>query len=110
MITTFLYRIKGDPERYYGKYVGKCALPYEEGLDKSMVEILFPFFHQIYPDRVMELSDLSIGILSVERDGQDYYSEEEKYIFDLLYCNWSNQPTEIYLHGKGSIIPLTTSS
>ena len=100
MIATFLYRIKDDNTRYYGKYIGKCPSTYEEGMDRALADILFPFLQHIYPDRLMDPYDLSIGVISVERNGQDYYSEHEKAIFDLLYCNWSNQPIEVILYGK----------
>jgi len=102
MIVTFLYRVKGDATRYYGKYIGKCPSTYEEGMDRALAEIMFPFFQHTYPDSITDLYDLLIGVISVERDGQDYFSEHEKDIFDLLYCNWSNQPVEIHLNGKHS--------
>jgi len=47
-----------------------------------------------------EETDLQIGILSHHRDGSDFFSEEEKNVFDLLYCKWSNQPRELFIGGK----------
>lgn len=99
MIATFLYRMKGDSSKYYGKYIGKCPTTYEEGMDRALANIMFPFFQHTYSDRMKDLCDLSIGVLSVDRMGKDYYSEHEKDVFDLVYCNWTNQAVEIHLHG-----------
>jgi hypothetical protein len=41
-----------------------------------------------------------IGIMSYQRLGSDYFSEDEKFTFDLLYCNWSNQTVEVFFDGK----------
>jgi hypothetical protein len=98
MIVTFLYRIKGSSQRGYGKYIGKCPV-YEEGLDRALAELLLPLFRQQYDLIVTDVYDLSIGVLSVDRDAKDYYSEEEKDVFDLLYCQWSTMPTEIFFAG-----------
>lgn len=98
MILTFLYRIHGVTGRSYGKYIGK-APSYEEGLDRGLAEILFPLFNQRYPSHVKESSDISIGILFVDREAKDYYSEEEKDVFDLLYCHWAMGPVEAFLEG-----------
>ena len=98
MIVTFLYRIKEVPERFYGKYIGKCPV-YEEGLDRALVEIFLPLFRKEYPS-VSDEADVSLGVLSVDRDAKDYYSEEEKAVFDLLYCNWSTLPVEAFLQGR----------
>jgi|LauGreDrversion4_2_1035121.scaffolds.fasta_scaffold05298_11 hypothetical protein len=100
MIVTFLFRIKGDTGRYYGKYIGKCPEEYSEGLDRSLAELLFPFFQAIEPERIMDDTNLSVGVLSAERDVKDYFSEYERDIFDLVYCNWSNQPIEVYWKGS----------
>ncbi len=100
MIVTFLFRIKGDSNRYYGKYIGKCPEEYTEGLDRCLAEQLFPFFQGAEPERIMDHEDLSVGVLSAERDVKDYFSEHEKDIFDLVYCNWSNQPIEVYWKGS----------
>jgi hypothetical protein len=99
MIITFLFRLKGDTTRYYGKYIGKCAEEYAEGLDCLLAELLSPFFQAMEPEHIIDSSDLSIGILSAERNVKDYFSEHESEIFDLLYCNWSNQPVEVYWKG-----------
>jgi hypothetical protein len=32
--------------------------------------------------------------------GCDYFSEDEKMVFDVLYCNWSNQAVELFIDGK----------
>lgn len=101
MIVTFLYRIKNeDNSRQYGKYIGKCPILYEEGLDRGLAELLFPLFSQLLPHSITDPSDIAIGVLSVDRESTHYYSEHEKNVFDLLYCNWSNLPSEIYFKGK----------
>ena len=100
MIVTFLYRIKTgqQTERCFGKYIGPSPI-YEEGLDRSLVDLLFPLFQSLYSS-IQDPTDLSIGILSVDRDGKDYYSEEEKEVFDLLYCEWPLSPKEVYFQGR----------
>jgi hypothetical protein len=95
MIITFLYRIL-DSTRY-GKYIGAVSDDYEEGLDIELRNILYPLIANYY--FLEDLTKLQIGILSAQRNGSDYYSEEEKNVFDLLYCKWSNQREEIFLHG-----------
>ena len=93
MIATFLYRIKGSSQRKYGKYIGKCPV-YEEGLDRALAEILYPVLQTKYD--VTEVSDLFIGVLSVDRNTEDYFSEEEKHVFDMLYCQWPLMPAEVF--------------
>lgn len=98
MILTFLYRVPGKAERYFGKYIGKCPDRYEEGLDRVLADLLFPLFRVVYG--VSDVAEISIGILFAERNAFDYYSEEEKDTFDVLYCNWSNQPAEVFINGS----------
>lgn len=100
MIVTFLYRIKtsGETDRFFGKYIGPSPI-YEEGLDRSLVDTLFPLFQSLYPS-IQDSSEITIGILYVDRDGKDYYSEEEKEVFDLLYCEWPLSPKEIFFQGR----------
>lgn len=94
MIVTFLYRITGSSNRYYGKYIGYLSENYTEGLDHELRMIIEPslltYYHLSHSD------DIKIGILSCQRNSNDYFSEDEKQVFDLLYCNWSNQPVEIF--------------
>jgi hypothetical protein len=99
MIITFLYRIQGVTERSYGKYIGKAPI-YEEGLDRGLVELLFPLFQHVYPSFATDTSDVSIGVLFVDREAKDYYSEEEKNVFDLLYCQWPAMPVEVFVKGQ----------
>jgi len=95
MIITFLYRIL-DSTRY-GKYIGAVTDDYEEGLDIELRTILYPLIADHYS--LKDPTEFQIGILSAQRNGSDYYSEEEKNVFDILYCKWSNQMAEIFLHG-----------
>lgn len=104
MIVTFLYRIKGISGRCYGKYIGR-PLSYEEGLDRAIaVEVLLPLFQTVYPQKVLEGEDICVGILFVDRVAQDYYSEEEKGVFDLLYCHWPSE-TEVFVEGCAVAYP-----
>jgi hypothetical protein len=96
MIITFLYRIRDHT--YYGKYIGYVSQNYEEGLDMELQSILFPVLSEHYS--IQDPAALRIGILSSQRNGGDYFSENEKHVFDLLYCKWSNQPEEIFLQDK----------
>lgn len=100
MIVTFLYRIRTSEtsERCFGKYIGPCP-EYEEGLDRCLLDILFPLFQSMY-SFVQDPTDITIGILSADRQAKDYYSEEEKEIFDLLYCEWPLTPKEVFFQGR----------
>lgn len=98
MIITFLFRVKYGETRSYGKYIGYASDDYDEGLDIELRNTLFPVLKMYYG--LEEESDLQIGILSHHRDGSDFFSEEEKNVFDLLYCKWSNQPRELFIGGK----------
>jgi len=98
MIITFLFRIKYGEIRYYGKYIGYASSQYEEGLDIELHHELFPLLKKYY--ELEEETDLQIGIISHHRDGSDYFSEEEKNVFDLLYCKWSNQPCDLFIDRK----------
>ena len=96
MIVAFLYRI--GSVRYYGKYIGYLSDQYEEGLDHELKGVILPsllsYYHISDPDLI------TIGIMSHQRLGSDYFSEDEKFTFDLLYCNWSNQTVEVFFDGK----------
>jgi len=96
-IITFIYKHINCSARYYGKYVGYVSDDYEEGLDREMATIIY----DILKDKLslQDISELIIGVLSVQRDGYDYFSEEECKVFDLLYCKWSNEEPEIYIDG-----------
>lgn len=96
MIVTFIYKI--NHLKYHGKYVGYIPTDYEEGLDKEIYYIFRDIFEKYYG--VKKDEDVTIGILGFNRDTYDYFSENEAGVFDLLYCNWSNQEAEIYLNGK----------
>lgn len=95
MIITFLYQIKG--KRYYGKFIGRIEEIYDEGLDVELLQIIQPELLKYY--HLENPSDITIGILSSLRNGNDYFSENEKHLFDVLYLNWSTQPKEIFIHG-----------
>ena len=96
MLITFLYRIRDCT--YYGKYVGFMNVNYEEGLDIELRNLIFPLIRDLYS--MDDPSELIVGILFSQRNDVDYYSESEKIVFDLLYCNWSNQTPELFLHGR----------
>ena len=98
MIITFLFRVNYDVPRSYGKYIGYVSDDYEEGLDIELRNCLYPVLKESY--RLEQESDLQIGIVSHHRDGSDYFSEEEKNVFDVLYCKWSNQPCDLFIGGK----------
>jgi hypothetical protein len=104
MIITFFYRIRGKNRMYYGKYIGAIQQHYEEGLDIELRNLLLPIFKKSYPFEVSDEEHITIGIIGFNRDTTDYFSENEKNMFDLLFCNWSNQPSELFLYGKS--IPL----
>ena len=98
MIITFVFRVKYGEMRSYGKYLGAVSDDYEEGLDIELRNTLFPVLKKYYG--LEQESDLQLGIVSHHRNGSDYFSEEEKNVFDVLYCKWSNQPCELFISGK----------
>jgi hypothetical protein len=102
MIVSFIYRFKGDPKIYYGKYIGYVSDDYEEGLDREIAIILMNPLKEELKRRYIDSEDPSsiiVGVLGCDRDIKDYFSETEKDIFDLLFCNWSNQNPEFFLNG-----------
>lgn len=94
MIATFFYRLPNDLTLYHGKYVGPCPV-YEEGLDRALLAILAPVFESVCG----AVDGLHLGVIAVDRESKDYYSEEEKHVFDLLYCKWPTMPDELFYQG-----------
>ena len=100
MIVTFIYKKKNSNTKYFGKYIGYLSSSYEEGLDR---ELATRYIYDLVKESLYlnDPSELIIGILGFNRETCDYFSEEEAYIFDLLYCNWTGgQEKEIYLNGN----------
>lgn len=97
MIITFIYKISNS-SKYYGKYIGYISENYEEGLDIQLKHKLFPIFEKYYS--LNDINEISIGILGFNRDSYDYFSEKEAFVFDFLYCDWTNEPKEIYLNNN----------
>ena len=95
MIVSFIYQIHGI--RYNGKYIGQIPDNYEEGLDIGVLKIISPELMDYY--HLENLSDITLAVVSTLRDSKDYFSENEKLVLDLLYCNWGNQPKEVYIYG-----------
>lgn len=98
MIITFIYKFKGDNQKYYGKYIGYMSDQYEEGLDKELANTLYSIFEKHYS--ITSMDDVVIGILGAYRETSDYFSENESNIFDLLWCDWTIGEPELYLDGK----------
>lgn len=96
MIITFFYRI--GEKLYHGKYIGYMPDNYEEGLDIEVLNKFYPIWKQVYS--LQDESDVCVAIISYQRNGNDYFSENEKNIFDTLYCNWTTQSVEIFIHGN----------
>jgi hypothetical protein len=96
MIISFFYRI--GEKLYHGKYIGYMPVDYEEGLDIEVLNKCFPIWQYAYS--LQDPSDVCVAIHSYQRSGHDYFSENEKHIFDTLYYNWTNQPVEIFIEGK----------
>ena len=95
MIITFLYRI--GETLHHGKYIGYMPNNYEEGLDIEVLNICYPIWKRAYS--LQDKSDVCVAILFYQRSGGDYFSENEKHIFDTLYCNWTTQVVEIFING-----------
>jgi len=95
MLITFFYKIAS--KIYYGKYIGSMRDNYDDGLDIVVRDLIYPTCKTAYS--LESETDVVVGIISYQRNGYDYFSENEKNIFDMLYCNWSNQPVEIFVNG-----------
>lgn len=98
MIVTFLYRV-GDGPRKYGKYIGYLSDNYEEGMDKELESIIWPLLRDAGNAAHAEQASFHIGILYYSREAYEYFSEDERLVFDFLYCNWSNEPKELFIDG-----------
>lgn len=97
MIVTFIFNIKNQKDMMYGKYIGQISNHYEEGLDHQILLIIRPILEKHF--NLNESDHITVGIIGYNRDGYDYFSEKEKDIFDLLYCDWSSQRPDIFIHG-----------
>jgi hypothetical protein len=96
MIISFFYRIR--EKMYHGKYIGYVSNDYDEGLDIEVLNMCYPIWKHAYS--LQDESDVYVAIISYQRNGNDYFSENEKYVFDTLYYNWTTQPVEIFIEGK----------
>jgi len=96
MIISFFYRI--GEKLYHGKYIGYMSNDYDEGLDIEVLNMCYPIWKHAYS--LQDESDVCVAIISYQRNGNDYFSENEKHIFDTLYYNWTTQPIEIFIEGK----------
>lgn len=104
MIISFIYTIQKCNTVFYGKYVGFVTDNYEEGLDVELLKIIYPILQKYYD--LKDESDVTLGILTYNRkDGVDYFSENEKNVFTMLYCKWSGQSPELFMNGKKYAIP-----
>jgi len=95
MIVVFFYKI--NDIMYHGKYIGKIG-GYYEGLDIEIRDLCYPIWKETYSLNSEE--NVWVGIISSQRESTDYFSENEKNVFHTLYCNWSNQPVEIFMNGN----------
>ena len=99
MIVTFIYKNKNSNTKYYGKFIGYITNDYIEGLDKEMSYLIYDIVKEYL--NLQNEEDLIVGIIGFSRgETNDYFSENESQIFDLLCCNWSKNSKEIYLNGK----------
>ncbi len=102
MIVTFIYKVKGNSQTYFGKYVGYISGSYENGLNNEIKKIIYPIIktkHNIYS------SDLCVGIL-YSLNGGFYDCVNEQDIFNLLIIEEINK---IYLdHEDITIIEEST--
>lgn len=96
MIVTFLYHVGNLT--HYGKYIGYVSETYEDGLDIEIQRIVYPYVKDYY--QLTNLSELKIGIMSYQSESYTYFSSEESKVFQLLFCNFSNENKELYLHGQ----------
>jgi hypothetical protein len=91
MLVTFIFKLPNDNTKYFGKLIADLSDDYDEGLDREIKEIVFSKVPSVNKNKV------KIGILSCERKNWEYFSKDERYVFDLLYIEHRDHH-EIYIN------------
>ena len=96
MTVTFIYKLYNENTVYFGKYIATVTDDYNVSLDHEIKSLIYPILKIEYKN--LEKSDLQVGILFNLRQDYDYYSENEKNVFNLWYYE-SRKETKIFLDG-----------
>jgi len=95
MTVTFIYKINNDNTVYFGKYIGYITDDYNDSLDYEIKSMIYPILKTKYNN--LQISDLHTGILFHKKQDFDYYSENEKYAFNLWCCETIYNQKKIFL-------------
>jgi len=95
MTVTFIYKINNDNTVYFGKYIGYITDDYDNSLDYEIKSMIYPILKTKYNN--LQKSDLHTGILFHKKQEFDYYSENEKYAFNLWCCETNYDQKKIFL-------------
>ena len=94
-IIVFIYKIKNDTQKYYGKYITDYISDDHEGLDTEIQPTLLHFFNSYRyqtknPD--YKSADITVGIVSFSKDSyMNYSSMTEVECFDFYYISFTNR-------------------
>ena len=91
MLVTFIFKLPNDNTKYFGKLIANLSDDYDKGLDQEIRNIVFSKVPSVNKNKV------KIGILSCERENSEYFSKDERYVFDLLYIE-HNDHHELYIN------------
>jgi len=91
MLVTFIFKLPNDNTKYFGKLIADLSDDYDEGLDQEIKEIVFSKVPSVNKHKV------KIGILSCERRNLEFFSKDERSVFDLLYIEHRDHH-EIYIN------------
>jgi hypothetical protein len=91
MLVTFIFKLPNDNTKYFGKLIAYISDDYGESLDEEIRNIVFSKVPSVNKDKV------KIGILSCERRNLEFFSKDERYVFDLLYIEHRDHH-EIYIN------------
>lgn len=100
---TFIYRIKDNPNTFYGKYICDYISDDHNGLDEEVKYVLHKSIN-IYREKrnLTKIKKIRIGILSFSNDEYipTYSTDSEIKAFDF-YCIYSEyKGNAVYINGK----------
>jgi hypothetical protein len=91
MLVTFIFKLPNDNKKYFGKGIICLSGDNVKELDREIRDIIFSKIPSVNKNKV------KIGILSCERHNWDYFSKDERSVFDLLYIEYEDHH-ELYIN------------
>ena len=101
---TFIYKLKGVPQTYYGKYISNNISDDHEGLDLEVKNVLIYGLNQYRTKnnipKIRNYDDIIVGIMSYFDNSviPAYSTEAEIKCFDF-YCSELNNDIKCYVNG-----------